>query len=407
MSTFPVPGDGADAREELISKAVELSRQFALSAPAHDRTGEPPTKQFDALNAAGLLKLAIAESAGGYGAGLAVTRAVVGAIAHGDPSVALILAMHYAQHSAIARSARNHDADWPVHLVRKLTDESVAGRSLINAAQVEPALGSPSHGGLPDTIARRVGNEWHLSGRKIYVTGVPLLSWINVLARTDEDEPRLGHFLVPRDAVGVRVEETWDPIGMRASASHDVILSDVAIPLADVVALKPAHLGLQRDAQGIAWYFSLLGAVYDGAARAARDWLIDFLNQRRPSSLGGAALASLPTVQEIVGRIEILLATNDWLMRSHADAFDAGTAPDSLAGTLKHVVIENAAQAVELTIDLAGNHGLARRNPLELHYRNVLCGRIHAPSNSLLRGNAARTALSTALSAGQRDSRTE
>ncbi|MFT4438047.1 acyl-CoA dehydrogenase family protein [Caballeronia sp. 15715] len=403
MSTSPAPNNRVPSHKDLIIKATELGGQFALSAASHDRTGEPPSEQFDALNAAGLLRLTIAQSAGGYGAGLAVARAVVGAIAQGDPSVALILAMHYAQHAAIARSARSCDADWPAHLIRRLTDESVMGRSLINAAQVEAALGSPSHGGMPETVARRVGNQWHLSGHKIYVTGVPLLSWINVLARTDEDEPRLGHFLVPRDARGVHIEETWDPIGMRASASHDVIFSDVAIPLADVVALKPARLGLQRDAQGIAWYFSLLGAVYDGAARAARDWLLDFLNQRRPSALGGAALASLPTVQEIVGQIEILLATNDWLMRSHAEAFDAGTAPDSLAGTLKHVVIENAAQSVQLAIELAGNHGLARRNPLERHHRNVLCGRIHAPSNPLLRGAAARAA----LNAAQQDSGSE
>ncbi|KLU25280.1 acyl-CoA dehydrogenase [Caballeronia mineralivorans PML1(12)] len=396
MSTSPAPDNHVPSHRELISKATELGAQFALSAANHDRTGEPPSAQFDALNAAGLLRLTIAQSSGGYGAGLAVARAVVSAIAQGDPSVALILAMHYAQHAAIARSATSGDSDWPAHLIRRLTDESVMGRSLINAAQVEPALGSPSHGGMPDTVARREGNQWRLSGHKIYVTGVPLLSWINVLARTDEDEPRLGHFLVPRDAVGLHIEETWDPIGMRASASHDVIFSDVAIPLADVVALKPARLGLQRDAQGIAWYFSLLGAVYDGAARAARDWLLDFLNQRRPSALGGAALASLPTVQEIVGQIEILLAANDWLMRSHAEAFDAGTAPDSLAGTLKHVVIDNAAQSVQLAIELAGNHGLARRNPLERHHRNVLCGRIHAPSNALLRGTAARAALSAA-----------
>ena len=227
----------------------------------------------------------------------------------------------------------------------------------------------------------------------------PLIEKLRKVLLENKDDPRLGHFLVPRDSAGVQIVETWDPIGMRASASHDVIFSDVAIPLADVVALKPARLGLQRDAQGIAWYFSLLGAVYDGAARAARDWLIEFLNQRRPSSLGGASLDSLPTVQEIVGHIEILLATNDWLMRSHAEAFDAGTAPDSLAGTLKHVVIDNAAQSVELAIELAGNHGLARRNPLERHHRNVLCRRIHAPSNSLLRGTAARAALSGGMSA--------
>jgi len=109
MSTPPALDNRATQNEELISKAVELGRQFALIAAAHDRTGETPSAQFDALNAAGLLKLTIAQSDGGYGAGLAVARTVVGAIAHGDPSVALILAMHYAQHAAIARSARSRE----------------------------------------------------------------------------------------------------------------------------------------------------------------------------------------------------------------------------------------------------------------------------------------------------------
>jgi alkylation response protein AidB-like acyl-CoA dehydrogenase len=383
----------AAAHPTLIARAAELGRQFAAGAAEHDRSGAPPAAQFDALQAAGLLRLNIAADHGGYNAGLSVARAVVSAIAYGDPSVALILSMHYCQHAAIAKSERTNAGDWPAHLIARLTSESVEGLALINAAQVEPALGSPSYGGLPDTIARRSGDQWRLSGRKIYVTGVPLLSWINVLARTDEDEPRLGHFLVPREAPGVRIVETWDPVGMRATASHDVLLVDAAIPAADVVALKPASLGVQRDPYSTAWYFSLVSAVYDGVARAARDWLVEFLNQRRPSALGGDSLASLPTVQDAVGRIEVLLATSDWLLHSHAQALDAGTAPDSLAATVKHVVIDNAVAAVELAIELAGNHGIARRNPLERHHRDVLCGRIHAPSNSLLRGNAGRAAL--------------
>jgi alkylation response protein AidB-like acyl-CoA dehydrogenase len=48
---------------------------------------------------------------------------------------------------------------------------------------------------------------------------------------------------------------------------------------------------------------------------------------------------------------------------------------------------------VQIALELAGNHGIARRNPLELHHRNVLCARIHAPANSLLRTQLARTAL--------------
>ncbi|TDV39073.1 alkylation response protein AidB-like acyl-CoA dehydrogenase [Paraburkholderia caballeronis] len=377
----------------LIAAATELGQAFAEQAADHDRTGDPPAAQFDALLAAGLLRANIAAADGGFGAGLAVSRAIVGEIARGDPSVALILAMHYSQHAMIVRSERDGLGEWPHALARRLTRASLTGRALINAAQVEPALGSPSHGGLPDTIAQRDGDRWRLTGHKLYVTGVPLLSWINVLARTDEPEPRLGHFLVPRDAPGVRIVETWDPIGMRATASHDVVLEDVAVPHGDVVALKPARLGLQRDPHATAWYFSLIGSIYDGAARAARDWLVSFVNERRPSVLGGASLATVPTVQETVGRIDVLLTTNDWLLRSHADALDASDPPVSLAAAIKHTVIDNSVAAVEAAIELAGNHGLARRHPLERHHRNVLCSRIHAPPNQLIRVNAGRAAL--------------
>ncbi|KVE28506.1 acyl-CoA dehydrogenase [Burkholderia singularis] len=391
-STPPLPNPAADPAP--LARARQLAAQFAEAAAHHDATGEPPAAQFDALQAAGLLRLTVDREYGGDGAGLAAARAVIGAIAYGDPSVALILSMHYCQHAAITQSAQSDNGDWPIALARRLARQSVDGRALVNAAQVEPELGSPSHGGLPDTVARRNGDTWRLSGRKLYVTGGPLLSWISVLARTDEPELRLGHFLVPRDADGVRIVETWDPIGMRASVSHDVILTDVAVPLDDVVGLRPARLGLQRDPHATAWYFSLVSTVYDGVARAARDWLIGFLNERRPSALGGAPLASLPSVQEHVGRIETLLAVNAWLLDSHARHFDAGDAPSSLAAVVKQTAIDNATRAVDLALELAGNHGLARRNPLERHHRNVLCGGIHAPSNALLRSQAGRAALS-------------
>lgn len=377
----------------LIERARQLGHAFAELAAHHDATGQPPEAQLEALRAAGLLRLTIDSAHGGHGAGLAVAREVISAIAYGDPSVALILSMHYSLHGQMARSLRLNQGEWPQALAHQLIAESLQGRSLLNAAQVEPALGSPSHGGLPATVARRVGDTWQLSGHKLYVTGVPLLSWISVLATTDEPEPRLGSFLVPRNAPGVEVIETWDPVGMRATASHDVVLHQVAIPLGYAVGLRPAQLGLRRDAQAIAWYFSQVGAVYNGAAHAARDWLVRFLNERKPSALAGAALASLPTVQDAVGQIEVLLATNDWLLQSHAQAYDAGTAPEALGALVKQVVTDNAARAVGQALELAGNHGLARRNPLERHHRNVLCSLVHAPPNALLRAHAGRAAL--------------
>jgi alkylation response protein AidB-like acyl-CoA dehydrogenase len=104
-------------------------------------------------------------------------------------------------------------------------------------------------------------------------------------------------------------------------------------------------------------------------------------------------LASLPTVQEKFGEIEVLLQASDCLLDSHARAYDAGSAPDGLAAVAKHVAVENAVRAATLALELAGNHGLARRNPLERHLRNVLCSQIHSPPNNLIRSNAGRAGL--------------
>ena len=60
---------------------------------------------------------------------------------------------------------------------------------------------------------------------------------------------------------------------------------------------------------------AFVSAIYDGVARAARDWLVFFLQNRKPSNLG-AALATLPRAQEILGGIEVKLTTNRRLLET-------------------------------------------------------------------------------------------
>jgi alkylation response protein AidB-like acyl-CoA dehydrogenase len=60
---------------------------------------------------------------------------------------------------------------------------------------------------------------------------------------------------------------------------------------------------------------------------------------------------------------------------------------------LKLAVTENAITAVEQALKLSGNHGISRHNPLERHYRNVLCARIHSPQEDMVRIAAGRAAL--------------
>lgn len=82
-------------------------------------------------------------------------------------------------------------------------------------------------------------------------------------------------------------------------------------------------------------------------------------------------------MQEKVGQIDGWLLVNRSLLEKAAQlgfsAFEANLA--------KVTITDNAIQAVNLALELTGNHGLSRQNPLERHYRNVLCGRVHTPQS--------------------------
>ncbi|ACY96972.1 acyl-CoA dehydrogenase family protein [Thermomonospora curvata] len=352
---------------------ADVVAAIAARAAEHDRDASFPHEAFTELHRVGVLNLTVPAELGGGGATLAETVEVIRAVGAADPSVALVLAMHLIAHAGLGRP----DNPWPKEVRRRVQRSSLAGVALINALRVEPELGTPARGGLPATVAERTDDGWVLRGHKIYSTGAPGLRWMLVWARTGDPEPLVGAFLVPAGVPGYRIEPTWDHLGMRATRSDDVIFEGVRIPAEYAVDVQPAARA-RPDARVTAWNTLLISAIYDGVARAARDWLVGYLNERTPANLG-RPLATLPRFQTAVGRIEALLLANDTLLQSAARQADAGGAPD--VGLVKHLVTGNAVQAVELGIGLIGNPGLSRRNPIERHYRNVLCSRIHTPQD--------------------------
>jgi alkylation response protein AidB-like acyl-CoA dehydrogenase len=389
VASLPATRDRiAPDQPDAVECAKRLVARFAERAPLHDRDASFPFENFRELSEAGLLALTVPSALGGGGAGARETSRILGIVGKADPSTALVLSMHYIQHLVMARSTR-----WPGRLSRKLAQETVEGVALINALRVEPELGSPARGGLPLTTARRTETGWRLSGRKIYSTGAPILKWYAVWARTDEAETRVGLFLVPAGLPGTRIEETWNHLGLRASGSHDVIFDDVAFPLdSEIDVRKPEEWRIPDFTQATV-HAIFVAAIYDGVARAARDWLVKFLRERVPANLG-APLATLPRVQEVLGGIEAKLAVNARLIDSFTRDFDDGVKLDPIESKIvKLTVTNNAVAAVEEALSLTSNHGLSRNNPLERHYRDVLCGRVHTPQDDATRVAAGRLAL--------------
>lgn len=370
--------DGKQAYQQWQDELDDLTRAMSTRAAEHDRDASFPFENIDLLQQKALLALTVPQHVGGRGAGLKEASRVIAAVAYAEPSTALVLVMQYLFHQRLSE-----DTHWPDTVKQQLQRDAVQHGALVNWLRVEPELGSPARGGLPATTAYRDGDGWRLSGHKIYSTGCVALKWLAVWGRTDEVNPRVGVFLVPRETAGVHIEETWDHLGMRATASHDVLLTDVRIPLALGVDLRtPEEWGQQKFAGGQdAWMVVLLSTLYHSVARAARDWLVDYLPRRVPSNLG-KPLSELPRFQQAVGEIDSLLFSSQVLLDSVITRTEAGQPPAGAeVHQVKYWVSRQAIEAVEKAVALVGNPALSRRYPLERHYRNVLCSRIHTPQD--------------------------
>ncbi|KRB49457.1 acyl-CoA dehydrogenase family protein [Phenylobacterium sp. Root700] len=386
MSALLAEAPGAAV--DLDALLPDLTAAFAATAAEHDRDSSFPFENFAALHRHGLLALTAPPRLGGGGADLPTTLKVVQAVARGEPATALVLTMQYLFHASLDGRGGFTD-DLKARVVR----DAVEHGALINALRVEPELGTPARGGLPATIARRTADGWSLSGRKIYSTGSPALTWMIVWARTDEDTPRVGGFLVHRDAPGRRIEETWDHTGLRASGSHDVIFENTPIPEHHALAPRLPSAPQPPDPAMAVWSPVLTAAIYDAVARSARDWFVQFLLDRKPANLG-ESLATLPRFQELVGQIDGLLLQNRVLLESAAE----GRLGAAHGGLVKHLVTENAIAAVEKAIAATGNPGLSRANPLQRHYRDVLCGRVHTPQADIVLTGAGKAAFASLAS---------
>lgn len=353
---------------------------MAEDAASCDETASFPRAHIAHLRDLGLLALTVPTIHGGQGGGLSDAARIVGAVGGGEAATGLLLAMHYLMHGVL-RVIRP-----PVY--SDVARDTVVNHTVLNALQAEPDMGSAMRGGMPGTIAR-VGADggWRIDGAKAWATGSGVVGAWLVLARTDDERPRVGMWLVPADAPGLRVEPTWNHAGLRASASHSVYLEDVVVAADACLSLyEPGSDGLQKQSALIQiWNGILLAALYDGIARAGRDWLLRFLNERTPSSLG-AALATVPRIQSVVGEIENLLAVNRVLIDDAARRADSDEGlPGLHAQFVKMRVTENAVTALEKALSVSGNHGLDRHHPLERHFRDSLCGRVHGPqSDSVL-----------------------
>lgn len=266
---------------EPLSAARGLAEKIAGHSARADTERALPAAVTDALREAGLFRLGLPAHLGGERVPFPGIAAVVEEIAYADTAAGWCLAI----------GNTNAFLAWL---------EPAAARELGGTGAV--LAGSTAPAGTADTAEGTV----RLSGRWSFCSGVPHADLVMAGYR------ERGASGPPRDArvaflprAEVTVHDTWDTMGLRGTASHDVSLAGAGLPVARTASLQgPAPHGAElHRLTPLSILMVLLAGVPLGAARRALDEATGLAAaKRRPGS--GAPLLEDPETLTVLSRAE-------------------------------------------------------------------------------------------------------
>lgn len=372
--------------EARLEAVREIAKNFKVRAYQHDIDGSFPFENYTDLRAVHFPALTIPKALGGAGISLVEMLRLQSEIAKNDGSTGLAIGWHM----GISKHLGESDS-WDKNLYAEFAKAVITEGALINNAASEPATGSPTRGGRPETTAVKVADGWVITGRKTFTTLSPVLDYIAVSAGI-EGSDQVASFLVKRALPGVSIVETWDSISMSATGSHDLVLDNVHVRDEDLAQyLMPG----KKDPQG--WLLHI-PAVYFGIATGAYEEALQFANSYSSNAMQGGTVGQFPTVQQKIGQIRVKLMEMEYFLFGVAKAWDDADAETRLEmgdqlSAVKVSIVNSALEVVDLAMRIVGARSLSQRHPLSRAYRDVRAGLHNPPMEDMVYTNLAKAVL--------------
>ncbi|MFN8663996.1 MAG: acyl-CoA dehydrogenase family protein [Thermomicrobiales bacterium] len=355
--------------DAFVALAASLGAVFAPLAAQHDRENTFVYENFDLMQDAGYLRLAVPRELGGLGATMRQVCFAQAELARHCASTALAVNMHlYLTLSNVFRWRRG--APGAEAVLRRVANE---GLVLMTSGG--------SDGIYTSATAVREEGGYRITGRKIFCSQAPVAGVITTMARyEDPDEGTLVLLVgIPMSSPGVSVPENWNALGMRATGSHDVVLDNVRITEAQVAARRP--WGKVDPALRVAGihFAPPVASVYAGIAAAARDEAVSVVSQRRLGD--GRSMADDATIQRQIGLMDVKLKVLWWALLGALDELGDEYVPDDRAMAplmiAKRQIVTEAQEIVDLAMQVAGGGSYLAPSFLERAYRDVRAGAFH------------------------------
>ncbi|MGW0782887.1 acyl-CoA dehydrogenase family protein [Streptomyces sp. NPDC002913] len=231
-------------------------------------------------------------------------------------------------------------------------------------------LTEPDHGSDPAamrTYAKRDGDDWILTGRKMWITNGSVAGVAVVWAQTDEAGGGSGirGFVVPTDSPGFSAPEIRHKWSLRASVTSELVMDGVRLP-AD--AVLPGVTGLRGPLSclGHARYGIVWGAM--GAARASFEAALDYAKSREQF---GRPIGGFQLTQAKLADMALELHKGILLAHHLGRRLDAGRLrPEQVSfGKLNNV--REAIEICRTSRTILGANGISLEYPVMRHATNL------------------------------------
>jgi alkylation response protein AidB-like acyl-CoA dehydrogenase len=358
-------------QQELINHVATLAREkFAPRAAEYDRTATFPAEDFDDLFQAGLLAPVVPKEYGGHGLGpytgdVLTLWMMTKEIARADMSLARCWEGHVNSLVLLdGMSTEEQKARWFKGVVER-------GEKWV-AWSGEPQARKPDEPIRFGTTVEEVDGGYIINGNKVFATSAGGAQWAILLVNTAgpggvrhaaaENLDTVLMMACNLSDPSVEIDTSWwDPIGMRATASHLVHFRNTFISAEDLIGYPGQYLKEGWQTCFIPHY----AATFLGAAEAAYDYALNYITTQQK--------IEDPYVQHHLGQMSVNVETAHLWLRHVARLWETGRYLEAqLAGSrARHVVEHLAEDTVKQSIRACGARCLIRPSALERVYRDL------------------------------------
>ncbi len=249
-----------------------------------------PEKEFRSMADAGLLGVTVPTQFGGGGMDVLYQCFVCEALAYWNHTLAAsVLA---SDNLCVDNLVRNGNGMQKEQYFPKFCDGSYIGA----LGMTEPGAGSDALGSM-STTANRVGDEYILNGRKLFITNGPVADVLLVYAKTDKEKNKHGisAFIVEKGFEGFSVAQKLDKMGWRGSPTGELVFDDCRVPAGNLVGeenrgniIMMSGLDVER----------VIGAFYAlGITQRALDLSLDYARDRKQF---GVSIGNFQMIQALL-----------------------------------------------------------------------------------------------------------